>query len=75
MGDYSYLIDPQYRFPLIGIILLVIAVLFRLTGETIERFHGVVYRAEEPNRFWWNVATYYLGGVFFIGLFLYKISN
>jgi hypothetical protein len=51
------------------------AVVFRLKGETIGRFRGMVYRAEEPNRFWWNVAMFYLVGRFFIGLYLYKISN
>jgi hypothetical protein len=75
MDRYSYLIDPQHRFLLMGVVLLVLAVVFTLTGETMERFNGMVYRAEEPKRFWWNVAMFYLGGLFFIGLFLYKISN
>jgi hypothetical protein len=91
MDHYSYLIDREHRFLLIGIILVVMAVVFTLTGETLERYHGIVYRAEEPKRtahaswkllsvsnlfsaawFWWNVATFYFGGAFFIGLFLYK---
>src|SRR6266851_1707174 len=46
MDHYSYLIDPHYRFLLIGIVLLVMAVVFTLTGETFERFHGILYRAE-----------------------------
>lgn len=75
MDHYSNLIDPQYRFLLIGIVLLVMAVVFTLTGETLERYHGIVSRAEEPKRFWPNVATFYFGGVLFIGLFLYKIST
>jgi energy-coupling factor transporter transmembrane protein EcfT len=75
MDHYSYLIDRQHRFLLIGIVLLIIAVVFTLTGETVERYRGMVYRAEEPKRFWWDVALFYLGGIFFIGLYLYNISN
>jgi H+/Cl- antiporter ClcA len=75
IDHYSYLIDRQHRFLLIGIILLVIAVVFTLAGESLERYGSIVSRAEEPKRFWWNVATFYLGGIFFIALYLYKISN
>jgi energy-coupling factor transporter transmembrane protein EcfT len=75
LDHYSYLIDRQHRFLLIGIVLLVMAVVFTLTGESLERYHGIVYRAEEPKRFWWNVAMFFLGGIFFIALYLYNISN
>jgi hypothetical protein len=75
MDHYSYLIDRQHRFPLIGIVLLLLAVVFTLTGETVERYHGMVYRAEEPKRFWWDVSLFYLGGIFLIALYLFSISN
>jgi RsiW-degrading membrane proteinase PrsW (M82 family) len=75
LDHYSYLIDRQHRFLLIGIVLLVMAVVFTLTGESLERYHGIVYRAEEPKRFWWNVAMFFLGGIFFFALYLYNISN
>ena len=75
MDRYSYLIDRQHRFLLIGIILLIVAVAFTLTGESLERYGRIVSRAEEPKRFWWNVATFYLGGILFIALYLYDISN
>lgn len=52
MDHFSYLIDPQHRFLLIGIILLVMTAVFTLSGETLERYHGIVYRTEEPKRFW-----------------------
>ena len=72
---FSYLIDQQHRFLLIGIIILVMAAVFTLSGETSERYHGVVYRAEEPKRFWWDVVLYFLAGLFFIGVHLYLNSN
>jgi hypothetical protein len=68
IDHYSYLIDRQHRFLLIGIVLLLLAVVFTLTGETVERNHGMVCGAEEPKRFWWDVALFYLGGIFFIAL-------
>jgi hypothetical protein len=75
MDHYSYLIDQQHRLLLVGILLLVFAVVFTLTGETVERHRGMVYRAEEPKRFWWDVAWFYLGGIFFIALYLFHISR
>jgi hypothetical protein len=71
---YSYLIDRQHRFLLIGIVLLLMAVVFTLTGESLERGR-MAHRAEEPKRFWWDVALFYLGGIFFIGLYLFNISK
>ena len=75
MDHFSYLIDRQHRFLLIGIVLLVMTAVFTLSGETLERFHGIVCRSKEPKRFWWDVVLYFLGGLFFIGLYLYQNSN
>ncbi len=75
MDHYSYLIDRQHRNLLVGIILLVIAVVFTLAGESLELFGRRVSRAEEPKRFWWDVALFYLGGIFYIALYLFNTSN
>jgi hypothetical protein len=75
MDYFSYLIDRQHRFLLIGILLLVMAVFFTLTGETVERWRGIVSRSEESKRFWWDVALIYLGGIFFIALYLFNRSK
>jgi hypothetical protein len=58
MDHYSYLIDRQHRFLLIGIIVLLVAVVFTLTGEALERGYGMVSRTQEPKRFWWDVALF-----------------
>jgi len=50
-------------------------VVFTLSGETLERYHGFVYRSEEPKRFWWDVVLYFLAGLFFIGLYVAQNSN
>jgi len=75
MDHYSYLIDRQHRDLLVGIILLVIAVVFTLAGESLEFLGRRVSRAEEPKRFWWDVALFYLGGIFYIALYLFNTSN
>jgi H+/Cl- antiporter ClcA len=75
IDHYSYLIDRQHTLLFIGIILLVMTAVFTLSGETLERYHGFVSRAEEPKRFWWDVVVYFLGGLFFIGLYLYQNPN
>jgi hypothetical protein len=75
MDHFSYLIDRQHRFLLIGIVLLIVAALFALSGEAFERYGRIVDRAKEPKRFWWDVATCFLFGLFFVGLYFYQNSN
>jgi energy-coupling factor transporter transmembrane protein EcfT len=70
MDHFSYLIDQQHRLLLIGIVLLVMTPFFALSGGTFEPHSGIVYRAKEPKRFWWNVVGYFLSGLFFIGIYL-----
>jgi len=64
---------PPYTLLTFGMFLLFLAVVYTYTGKAWIRFHGWVYRAEEPKRYWLEVAMYYLGGVGFVGYFLYKV--
>jgi energy-coupling factor transporter transmembrane protein EcfT len=75
MDHFSYLIDGQHRLLLIGIVLLITTALFALSGGAFEPHSGIVYRAKEPRRFWWNVVGYFLGGLFFIGVYFVQNSN
>ena len=79
LDHYSYLIhdSKQHRFTAYRDRLqhLVMTAVFTLSGETLERYHGIVYRAKEPKRFWWDVVLYFIMGLFFIGLYLYQNSN
>ncbi len=75
MDHYSYLIDHQHRDLLVGIILLVIAVVFTLAGESWAPFGFRVFRAEEPKKFWLSIALFCLGGIFYIALYLFNTSN
>jgi RsiW-degrading membrane proteinase PrsW (M82 family) len=75
IDHFSYLIDRQHQFLLIGIGFLVMSAVFALSGEAFERFGGIVYRDESPKRFWWDVVGCFLTGLFFIGLYFYQNSN
>jgi hypothetical protein len=48
---------------------LFLAVVGAFTGEALTR-GGMVYRDEEPKKFWRVIAIECLGGVFLIGLYL-----
>ena len=71
------MIDSIARTPygllMFGIFWLVLAVNGTCTAEAWARFGRIVYRAKEPKQFRQLVAAQYLGGVFFIGYYLYKV--
>jgi hypothetical protein len=73
MLDSSSLLRPPYTLFAFGMFLLLLAVVYTYTGKAWIRFHSWVYRADEPKRYWLEVATYYLLGVGFVGYFLYKV--
>jgi hypothetical protein len=62
----------QYNFLIIGVLFFSGAVASTHAGKTRGRFSGWVYRAKEPGVFRFAVASYYLGGVLFIGRFLLR---
>ena len=64
---------PSYVLLIFGIFSLFMAVLGTCTGVTGARYGGWVYRDKEPTQYWWTVALYFFGGVFFVGIFLYKV--
>lgn len=73
MPDLNSLLRPPYIFLILGIVSISAATVFTYTGKVWVRFNGWVYRAKKPGTFWLEVALYYLGGVWFVGYFLYKI--
>jgi len=60
---------------LVGIwgLLIFLAVVGTCPGEAWARFGRVVYRAKEPPQFGWLAAMDGLGGLGFVGYFLYKV--
>jgi len=63
----------SYGLLIFGVVSLALAVNAACTGEAWSRFGVVVYRAEEPRKFWRLVALQYLVGVCFVGYSLYKV--
>lgn len=74
MPDLHSLLKPPYIFLILGVISFSAAAVSTCTGKTWARFQGCIDRAKEPNDFWWVVAIYYLGSVFFIGMFFYEVT-
>lgn len=66
-------INSPYYYLVLGVISFSWAVVSMCTGKTYGRYGGWASRAKEPSQFWWTVAIGYVGGVLFIGYFLYKV--
>jgi len=73
MSDPFWLLKPPYGFFTFGMFLIFLGLVQTYMGKSWVRGGGWVYRAKEPKRYWSNVATCYLGGVFLIGIFLYEV--
>lgn len=50
--------------------MLVLGVFGTRTGEISDRYSRLIYRNQEPTKFWFTVTLHYLIGVGFIGYFL-----
>jgi hypothetical protein len=66
--------EPPPAYLILGFFSLILAVVGTCTGTTLAPHHGVFHRADDPKEFRWLVATYCLGGVFFIGYYLYLVT-
>jgi hypothetical protein len=66
-------LSPPDGLLIFGLFLLFLGVAGTCTGEAWAYFGQVVYRDEEPKKFWSLVASHYLVGLFLIGHFLYKV--
>jgi hypothetical protein len=56
MPDLTSPIRSPSLFLILAVISFSAAVVWTCTGKAWIRFHGWVYRAQEPKRFWWEVA-------------------
>jgi amino acid permease len=70
--------DPQQlRYASIGLfvgaLILCLATIWISIGKAWTRFHGWVYRTEDPKQFWECVVGYYLSGILVIFYFVYKL--
>jgi hypothetical protein len=74
MSNSFWLLRPPNILVAGGIVVLFLAVIYTYIGKVWSRYHrGWVCRANEPKRYWFEVAMYYLLGLGMIGFFLYKV--
>ena len=67
------LLNPEFPAVMIAVIFLAAAVVSTLTGKTISRSRGWVFRAKDPSDFWGCVAIYYVAAIVGIGIYLYGV--
>jgi hypothetical protein len=73
MPDVHSLLRAADSNLMFGVFLFSWGVFCTCTGKAKAPLSPAVYRAQQPIVFWWTVGIYYLGGVIFIGYFLYKV--
>ena len=71
---YGYLMARHHTFLILGTVLLVMALIFTLTGRCLVKDQGIINRAKDPKTFWQNVAVYYLLSLLCLGLYLYTAN-
>ena len=71
---HGYLLARHYTFLIMGIVLMVMTLIFTLTGTCLVKYRGIVHRAEDPKKFWQNIALYFLLGLVSLGLYLYTVN-
>ena len=55
-----------------GVGLIVLGLIYARMGKAYARFHGWVYRANDPKGFWFEVAMYWIVGTALIANALYE---
>lgn len=75
MNHLSYLVAQLHGFMMIGAVLFVVGVFVTVSGQGTARFRRLVHNAEDPTRFWWDAAIFYLGGLLLLGMCLYQIAR
>jgi hypothetical protein len=75
MSDPFWFLKGPYIIFTCGAACLFAGIVWTYTGKVWDRYHGWVYRADGPRRFWWEVAAYYLAGVGLIIGFWYKVHG
>jgi len=71
---HGYLMARHHVFLILGIVLMVMALIFTLTGRCLVKYRGIIYRADDPKTFWQNIALYCLLGLLCLGLYLYTVN-
>jgi hypothetical protein len=72
--DWSWFQKPMpHGWLVFGVFLLFLGGIYTCMGKSYVRFQGWVYRSEKPKEYWRSVATYYLGGILFVGADVFNV--
>ena len=64
----------HHTFLILGTVLMVMALIFTLSGRCLVKYRGIINRDKDPKKFWQNVAVYYLFGLLSLGLYWYTAN-
>ena len=62
-------------FLILGAVLMVMVLIFTLTGRCPTRYRWNVSRAEDPKMYWQSIGIYSLLGLSCLGLYVYTLLN
>jgi hypothetical protein len=65
--------DSPLGLLIFGIGVIALAVVYTCIGKASDHSFGWVERAKDPKGYWLALAFYYLGGLGFVGFYLYKV--
>ena len=75
MSDRLFILKPPYLMLWFGLFFLVLGEINRLTGKATTRRGETVTRDKNPGKFWSEVVSRYMFGVFLIGYVVLKFSG
>jgi hypothetical protein len=75
-GSYwhGYLMARHHVSLILGCCVTAFALISALTGVSIEKYRGIIYRSDDPKRFWQSIAIYFLLGLICLGLYFYTAN-
>ena len=71
---HGYLMARHRVFLILGTVLMALSVISTLTGVSVEKGRGIIYRSDDPKNFWQNIALYCLLGLLCLRLYLYTAN-
>ena len=64
----------HHVFLILGSCVTALALISALTGVSIEKYRGIIYRSDDPKEFWQSIAIYFLLGLICLGLYFYTAN-
>jgi len=72
MSDPFWLLKPPQDWLTFGMFVILLAVIYTVTGKVCDHSFGWVERAKDPKGYWLALVAHYLLGFGLIGIFFYQ---